>query len=234
MDYGKVLAVVEFMATHLDDDPKRFGGTIIAGSRGLATATVNEGQRALLSNLAAVRAVSGAIEGTLGPKGLDCLLVEDDGEVILTNDGVTILQHLAVDHPAARLLIQAARAQERAVGDGTTTATILAGALIGEGLNQIIRGVPVTRVVDGMQSRLAEAQAASGRPAAADCGLEDPVLALGGAGGGPGRCRPCGDGAGGGRHPRSGQAAAEGFLFAEVVLGWKAPPMRLSRRDRGA
>ena len=163
------------------------------------SATANEGQRALLSNLAAVRAVCGAVEGTLGPKGLDCLLVEDGGEVILTNDGVTILRHLAMDHPAARLLIQAARAQEREAGDGTTTATILAGALIEEGANQMIRGVPAARVVEGIQAGLVEAQSALADLRRPVTGLDDPILARGGTGGGPRGCRAGGKGAGGGR-----------------------------------
>ncbi|MGE5551683.1 MAG: TCP-1/cpn60 chaperonin family protein [Bacteroidota bacterium] len=137
---------------------------------------MSEGHRTLLSNLAAVRAVTSAIEGTLGPKGLDCMLVDENGEVILTNDGVTILQHLEVAHPAARLLIQAARAQERAVGDGTTTATILAGALIGEGIDQILRGVPVTRVIDGLRAGIAEVLAELNALRRPIDGLSDPAL----------------------------------------------------------
>lgn len=137
---------------------------------------VNERQRALLSNLAAVRAVTGAIEGTLGPNGLDCLLVDENGQVVLTNDGVTILQHLEVTHPAARLLIQAAKAQERAVGDGTTTATILAGAFIAEGANQILRGVPATRVIEGIGVGLDTARTALARLRRPVAGLDDPVL----------------------------------------------------------
>ena len=131
----------------------------------------------LLSNLAAVRAVCGAVEGTYGPRGLDCLLVDERGGMVLTNDGVTILRYLAVTHPAARLLVEAAKAQERAVGDGTTTAVILAGALIGEGVSQILRGVPVTRVIGGIKMGIGQALStlrAFRRPVA---GLGDPVAA---------------------------------------------------------
>ncbi|MGE5598476.1 MAG: TCP-1/cpn60 chaperonin family protein [Bacteroidota bacterium] len=135
-----------------------------------------EGQRVLLSNLAAVRAVTEAVAGTLGPRGLDCLLVAENGETVLTNDGVTILRHLDAPHPAARLLIQAAEAQERAVGDGTTTATILAGALVTEGIEQILRGVPATRVVDGIRLGLVQAISALDRLRRPVSGLDDPAL----------------------------------------------------------
>ena len=79
----------------------------------------------LLNNSNAVRAVTSAVEGTLGPKGLDVMLVGPCGEVVITNDGVTILDKMDVTHPA-RLLIQVARAQEEKIGDGTTTATVQA------------------------------------------------------------------------------------------------------------
>ncbi|OPH58612.1 chaperonin [Paenibacillus ferrarius] len=104
----------------------------------------------LVNNAAAVRAICSAVEGTLGPKGLDTMLVGGQGEVIITNDGVTILEKMDVTHPAARLMIQVARSQQRQIGDGTTTATVLAGALVQEGVAQVTRGVPVAKVVSGM------------------------------------------------------------------------------------
>ncbi len=119
---------------------------------------VREGEEryaSLLNNSNAVRAVTSAVEGTLGPKGLDVMLVGDRGEVIITNDGVTILDKMDVSHPAARLLIQVARSQQQKVGDGTTTATVLAGALVQEGVAQIVKGVPASKVV---------ARHAAGRP----------------------------------------------------------------------
>ncbi|MEB9898019.1 TCP-1/cpn60 chaperonin family protein, partial [Bacillus cereus] len=104
----------------------------------------------LLNNANAVRALASAVEGTLGPKGLDVMLVGANGDVVITNDGVTILEKMDVSHPAARLLIQVARAQQSEVGDGTTTATVLAGALVQEGVAQVTRGVPAAKVVTGM------------------------------------------------------------------------------------
>ena len=101
----------------------------------------------LVNNAAAVRAICSAVEGTLGPKGLDTMLVGGQGDVIITNDGVTILEKMDVTHPAARLMIQVARSQQRQIGDGTTTATVLAGAMVQEGVAQVTRGVPVAKVV---------------------------------------------------------------------------------------
>lgn len=105
----------------------------------------------LLTNAAAVRAVASSVEGTLGPKGLNCMLVDRFGDITVTNDGSTILDRIETNHPAARMLIRTAKAQDREVGDGTTTAAILASALVTEGVNQIVRGVPVTRVVEGIE-----------------------------------------------------------------------------------
>lgn len=141
---------------------------------------VREGEEryaALLNNSNAVRAITSAVEGTLGPKGLDVMLVGSRGEVIITNDGVTILDKMDVTHPAARLLIQVARSQQKQVGDGTTTATVLAGALVQEGVAQIVRGVPASKVVAGMQQGIRMAVEALRRRTRVIEGLDDPLLA---------------------------------------------------------
>lgn len=104
----------------------------------------------LLNNANAARVISQAVEGTLGPKGLDIMMVDRFGDVVITNDGVTILNLMEVNHPAARMIINAAKAQQSEVGDGTTTTTIMAGALVAEGCQQVLKGVPVTRVIDGI------------------------------------------------------------------------------------
>jgi chaperonin GroEL (HSP60 family) len=114
-------------------------------------AEVDERLAALLTNSNAVRAITAAVEGTIGPKGLDTMLVDRFGEVIITNDGVTILDKMDVNHPAAKMLINIAKAQQAEVGDGTTTATIMAGGLVAEGVGQVLRGVPVARVIEGVK-----------------------------------------------------------------------------------
>jgi chaperonin GroEL (HSP60 family) len=118
---------------------------------------IDERLAALLSNAAAVKAVASAVEGTLGPKGLNCMLVDRFGDVIITNDGSAILNRIDVSHPASRMLINAAKAQDEEVGDGTTTTAVLASALIAEGANHISRGVPVTKVIEGIGLGVTEA-----------------------------------------------------------------------------
>jgi chaperonin GroEL (HSP60 family) len=114
-------------------------------------ADVDRRLAALLTNANAVRFITAAVEGTIGPKGLDTMLVGGPDEVIITNDGVTILEKMDVSHPAAKIMINVARAQQDEVGDGTTTATLMAGTLVAEGVNQVLRGVPVARVIEGIK-----------------------------------------------------------------------------------
>ncbi|WP_369397239.1 TCP-1/cpn60 chaperonin family protein [Syntrophomonas palmitatica] len=87
----------------------------------------------LLNNAHAATVISQIVEGTIGPKGLDIMMVDPFADLVITNDGVTILKLMDVSHPAARMIINAARAQQDEVGDGTTTATIMAAALVAEG-----------------------------------------------------------------------------------------------------
>jgi len=109
----------------------------------------------LLNNANAARVISQAVEGTIGPRGLDVMMVDRFGDVVITNDGVTILNLMEVSHPAAQMIINTARSQQKEVGDGTTTTTILAGAMIAEGSAQVLKGVPVTRVVEGIRMGVA-------------------------------------------------------------------------------
>jgi len=119
--------------------------------QGSNSSEADESLAALMTNANAVRAITAAVEGTIGPKGLDTMLVDASGDVIITNDGVTILDKMEVNHPAANMLINIAKAQQSAVGDGTTTATIMAGGLVSEGVNQVLRGVPISRVIEGVR-----------------------------------------------------------------------------------
>lgn len=119
----------------------------------------DERYAALLSNAGAIRALASAVEGTIGPKGLDTMLVDRYGDVLITNAGVTILEKMDVSHPAAMMLIKVAKAQQEEIGDGTTTATLVASALISAGVEQVLRGVPVARVIEGIRYGLQEAMA---------------------------------------------------------------------------
>lgn len=116
----------------------------------LVNGEVDQKFQTLLSNANAARIISQTIEGTIGPKGLDIMLVDKFGDVVISNDGATILKLMEVSHPAARMIINAAEAQQDEVGDGTTTATLLAGAMISIGAEQVLKGVPVTKVIQGI------------------------------------------------------------------------------------
>lgn len=111
----------------------------------------NQSLTALTSNSEAVRTLARIVAGTFGPKGLDCMLIGENGGVIVTNDGATILKSVDVTHPVVQILINAIRLQEEKVGDGATTASILVESLITEGVNQVFKGVPVVKVIDGIR-----------------------------------------------------------------------------------
>ncbi len=131
---------------------------------------------ALLSNGAAVNAIAAAVEGTMGPKGLDTMLVDRLGEVVITNAGVTILERMQVTHPAARMLIKVAKAQQDEIGDGTTTVTLMAGTLVAEGISHVVRGVPVARVIEGMRIGIQSAADSLKRRSRPIESLDTPVL----------------------------------------------------------
>lgn len=137
---------------------------------------IDERLAALVTNANAVRAIAAAVEGTIGPKGLDTMLVDRFGEVIITNDGVTILDKMDVNHPAAKMVINIAKAQQDEVGDGTTTATVMAGALVAEGASQVMKGVPVARVIEGIKIGVQKAIEGIKHHTSQITGLHDPVL----------------------------------------------------------
>ncbi|HJV44602.1 MAG TPA: TCP-1/cpn60 chaperonin family protein [Bacillota bacterium] len=137
---------------------------------------IDERLNTLMNNVNAVRAISSAVEGTLGPKGLDTMLVDEHGQVIITNDGVTILEQMEVKHPAARMLIKIASAQQAKVGDGTTTATVLASALVQEGAAQVEKGVPIVQVIAGIQRGVEQGLAVLSELARKIDDLDDPLI----------------------------------------------------------
>ena len=90
----------------------------------------NSGKTAQRNNIMAARLVAETIRTTLGPKGMDKMLVDSMNDVIVTNDGVTILNEMNIEHPAAKMIVEIAKTQESEVGDGTTTAVVIAGELM--------------------------------------------------------------------------------------------------------
>ncbi|MEE6211253.1 thermosome subunit alpha [Salarchaeum sp. III] len=107
------------------------------------------GRDAQSSNITAAKAVADAVRTTLGPRGMDKMLVDATGTVVVTNDGVTILEEMDIEHPAAKLLVDVARTQEDEVGDGTTTAAVLAGNLLARAEDLLDSDVHPTTVVEG-------------------------------------------------------------------------------------
>ena len=88
------------------------------------------GRDAQRNNILAAKIVADCVKTTLGPKGMDKMLVDSTGNIVITNDGVTILQEMEIEHPAAKMMVDIAKTQENEVGDGTTTAVMLAGKLL--------------------------------------------------------------------------------------------------------
>ncbi|QLG64090.1 thermosome subunit alpha [Halorarum salinum] len=112
------------------------------------------GSDAQSSNIAAGRAVAGAVRTTLGPRGMDKMLVDTSGDVVVTNDGATILTEMDIEHPAAQMLVEVAETQEEELGDGTTTAAVLSGELLGRAEDLLEDGVHPTAIVEGYHEAL--------------------------------------------------------------------------------
>jgi thermosome len=111
--------------------------------------TRNRGQDAQKSNITAAIIVSEIVKSTLGPRGMDKMLVDSMGDVTVTNDGATVLDEVDVQNPAAKMMVEVAKAQDDEVGDGTTTAVILAGNLLKRAQNLLDDGVHATIIVAG-------------------------------------------------------------------------------------
>jgi thermosome len=117
----------------------------------------DKGKDAQYNNIMAARAIADAVRSTLGPRGMDKMLVDTLGDVVITNDGVTILKEIDVDHPAAKMLVEVAKTQDEECGDGTTTAVILAGELLKKAVDLIDANVHPTVITHGY--RLAASKA---------------------------------------------------------------------------
>ncbi len=115
------------------------------------------GKDAQHNNIAAAKAVAATVRTTLGPKGMDKMIVDSLGDVIITNDGVTILKEMQIEHPAAKMVVEIAKTQENVVGDGTTTAVILAGELLKKAEDLLDQNIHPTVLAKGY--RLAEVEA---------------------------------------------------------------------------
>ncbi|MDP1553467.1 MAG: thermosome subunit alpha [Methanobacteriaceae archaeon] len=116
------------------------------------------GRDAQRMNILAGKVLAETVRTTLGPKGMDKMLVDSLGDIVVTNDGVTILKEMDIEHPAAKMLVEVAKTQEDEVGDGTTTAVIIAGELLKKAENLLDMDIHPTIVAMGYRQAAEKAQ----------------------------------------------------------------------------
>ena len=116
------------------------------------------GRDAQRNNILAARVLAETVKTTLGPKGMDKMLVDHAGNIIVTNDGVTILEEMEIEHPAAKMIVEVAKTQEQEVGDGTTTAVMLAGKLLENAENLLDKKIHPAIITKGYRFAAEKAQ----------------------------------------------------------------------------
>ena len=109
------------------------------------------------NNILAAKTLSDIVRTSLGPKGMDKMIKDSKGKVIITNDGATIVNHLQVLHPTAKMLVETSKAQDIAAGDGTTSVVVLAGALLGQAQVLLDKNISPTVIADGFSEACNEA-----------------------------------------------------------------------------
>jgi len=117
----------------------------------------SRGKEAQRNNIQAAKLVAEIVKSSIGPRGMDKMLVDSLGDVTITNDGATMLKEIDVQHPAAKMLVEVSKATDNEVGDGTTSAVILAGALLEKAEALIDKGVHPTIIVEGYNKAAAQA-----------------------------------------------------------------------------
>ncbi|MDG6990586.1 MAG: thermosome subunit, partial [Nitrososphaerota archaeon] len=109
----------------------------------------SRGKEAQRNNIAAAKLISEVVKTSIGPRGMDKMLVDSLGDVTITNDGATMLKEIDVQHPAAKMLVEVSKTTDNEVGDGTTSAVVLAGALLEKAEELLDKDVHPTVIVDG-------------------------------------------------------------------------------------
>ncbi|MCL2142107.1 MAG: thermosome subunit, partial [Methanimicrococcus sp.] len=115
------------------------------------------GKDAQSNNIMAAKAVAEAVRTTLGPKGMDKMLVDAMGDVTITNDGATILKEMDIEHPAAKMIVEVAKTQDEEVGDGTTSAAVVAGELLKKAEDLIDMDIHPTVIASGYKQAASKA-----------------------------------------------------------------------------
>ncbi|MDT7968036.1 MAG: thermosome subunit beta [Candidatus Calditenuis sp.] len=115
------------------------------------------GREAQAANIMVAKAIAEAMRTSLGPRGMDKMLVDSFGDIVITNDGATILKEMDVEHPVAKMLVEVAKAQDEEVGDGTTTAVVVAGELLSKAEELIDKEIHPSLIIEGYKKAAAEA-----------------------------------------------------------------------------
>ncbi|RJS85507.1 thermosome subunit, partial [Candidatus Bathyarchaeota archaeon] len=115
------------------------------------------GREAQRNNIMAARIIAEAIRTTLGPRGMDKMLIDSLGDITITNDGATILDEIDVEHPAAKMMVEVAKTQDDEVGDGTTTAVVLSGELLKKAEELLDQNIHPTVIVSGYRKAVQKA-----------------------------------------------------------------------------
>ncbi|KAI8928855.1 chaperonin Cpn60/TCP-1 family [Entophlyctis helioformis] len=110
-----------------------------------------KGIEAQKSHILAAKAVANILKSSLGPRGLDKILISPDGDITITNDGATIMERMEVEHEIAKLLVQLSKSQDDEIGDGTTGVVVLAGALLEQAESLLDKGIHPIRIADGFE-----------------------------------------------------------------------------------
>src|SRR3954454_2523997 len=109
----------------------------------------NKGRDAQKNNITAAKIIGDIVKTSLGPRGMDKMLVDSLGDVTITNDGATILKEIDVQHPAGKMMVEVAKSVDNEVGDGTTSSVIFAGSLLEKAEQLISKDVHPSAIVDG-------------------------------------------------------------------------------------
>ena len=117
----------------------------------------NRGREAQRNNLSAAKLVAEVVKSSLGPRGMDKMLVDTLGDVTITNDGATILKEIDVQHPAAKMIVEVAKSVDNEVGDGTTSSVVFAGALLEKAEQLLEKNVHPSVIIDGYTAAAEEA-----------------------------------------------------------------------------
>jgi archaeal chaperonin len=120
--------------------------------------TETKGKGAKKNNIAAAKTIAEIVKTSLGPRGMDKMLVDSIGDVTITNDGATILKEIDVEHPAAKMMVEVAKSVDNEVGDGTTSSVVLAGSLVEKAEELVDKEVHPTVIMDGYQKALEKAR----------------------------------------------------------------------------